>query len=83
MKTIRELKSKLAKIKAKVRELKRNEKVVASVQRRREIATRLRDGDSIAAKIMLAKRAGRRSAELQRELGWPNLQRAWKARRKH
>ncbi len=54
-KNIRELKSKLAEIKSKVRALKRTEERVARFERNRELAVRLRDGDSILAKIMLAK----------------------------
>ena len=80
-KIVRELKAKLAALKPKIRELKRVEKLVARFKYNRQVAIRLRDGDSVAAKIMLARRAGLASAEAQRELGWPNLQQAWAARR--
>jgi hypothetical protein len=82
MKTIHQLKAKLAAIKAKVRDLKRDEKLVTRFQCNRQLSMRLKDGDTIAAKIMLARRAGKKSAEVQRELGWPNLERAWAARRR-
>ncbi len=45
------------------------------------ISESLRAGNSWAGRSMKGRKAGQISAKMQRKLGWPNLERAWQARR--
>jgi len=74
-----ESKAKLKVLRSELLSIKRDMKILKRREANRELALALREGYSRAGKIMLAKRAGKMSAERQRGLGWPNLQKAWKA----
>lgn len=44
---------------------------------------RLQNGDSHAGRSMRCRKAGLASAKVNRNNGWPNLKKAWEARRKY
>jgi hypothetical protein len=78
---LKALRLQLKELRREVRALNRFEKALRRREAQRRLAVGLREGYSEAGKRMLAKRAAKASARGQKELGWPNLRRAWAARR--
>jgi len=75
-----EAKKKLSALRSELNSIKREITALKRRETNRELALALRNGDPVAAKVMLAKRAGKVSSKRQQELDWPNLRKAWKVR---